>query len=635
MPGANLGSGDLRIQGRLRLVGLVIALVFTGFGLRLFQLQILLGEEHRRKSEQNAIRTVGLRAPRGEIVDREGRVLATTRPAFELQVLPVGLARRELVFDALAQLVETEPEVLAERLGEPRGSARYQPVSLVDDLDFDALSRVESHRYALPGVVTDVQPRRHYLAGDLAAHLMGTIGEIRSGQLEQEAFQGYRSGEVIGQTGLESLLESHLRGRDGGRNIVVDVAGRTVEVLDEVPPEPGGRVVLALDLDLQQAAERAFVELPQEGEEPWRGSAVALDVETGDVLAMVSRPAYDPNAFAGGIDSATWKSLTGDPWEPLSNRAIQTHYPPGSTHKAMVAAALLEEAIVTTETRTFCPGHFRHGRRTYRCWKRGGHGWVDLHQALKQSCDVYFYEHGLELGIDRMAQIARSFGLGRRTGIALPGEVPGIVPSKSWKERRFGEPWYPGETVSASIGQGYNLYTTLQLAVAYAALGNGGKVLRPRVTLRLESRTGELLSQVQPEVTGRVAVAPERLATVMRGLTAVVEERGGTGGRARVPGLRVAGKTGTAQVVRLDKTEIYEEDEIPVRLRDHAWFGALAPAEKPRIAVAVFVEHGRHGSTAAAPVAQRILARWHEKHGPQEPPQLAGAPGPVPPQEAP
>jgi penicillin-binding protein 2 len=620
------GSAAASHDRRLRVAGALLLLVFAGFLLRLFQLQILEGEELRRRSKENFVRTLQLRAPRGEIVDREGRVLATTRPAYELQVIPGNLERPDVTYAALGQLLAAEPAALRERVGPARGAARYRPVRLVGDLDFDALARVESHRYALPGVVTDVQPRRHYLDGALGAHLLGTIGEIRSDQLEKDAYQGYRAGDVIGQTGLEARLEAHLRGRDGGRNVVVDVSGRVVEVLDEIPPVPGGRAVLALDLDLQRAAEDAFLDVP-EGEPPKMGAAVALDTRTGDVLAMVSRPAYDPNAFAGGIDAATWKALSGDEWQPLQNRAIQNHYPPGSTHKAIVAAAALTEHVITPHTRVFCPGFYRHGGRVYRCWKKGGHGSVDLHRALRESCDVFFYTAGVQLQIDRMARHARSFGLGQRTGIGLAGEAPGLVPSSEWKRKRFGEPWYPGETVSASIGQGYNLYTPLQLAVAYAAIGNGGHVLRPRLLLRLESRDGASVEEFPPEEVGRTLAPPEVLAQVLDGLTAVVEEPGGTGARARVPGLRVAGKTGTAQVVRLQHVEGLKEHEIPLRYRDHGWFAALAPAESPEIAVAVFVEHGLHGSSAAGPVAQRVLAAWQAKRAPAPVPRVAGAKG--------
>jgi penicillin-binding protein 2 len=511
-----------------------------------------------------------------------------------------------------------------ERVGSPRGIARFRPVRLDGDLDETQLARVETHRFALPGVSIRVRPLRHYLEGGLAAHLLGTLGEIRGDQLEEEAFTDYRPGDIIGQTGLESILETHLRGRAGGRNVMVDAAGREVPpVLDEIAPEPGSRVVLTLDLDLQRAAFEAFHDVP-EGEPPKMGSAVALDVRTGDVLVMLSQPSFDPNAFSGGIDAAAWKALTEDEWDPLRNRAIQNHYPPGSTHKSIVAAALLQEAVVTPHTRVFCPGFFRFGGRSYRCWKREGHGSVDLVKAIQQSCDVYFYTFGVQLGIDRLANVARSFGLGQSTGVGLAGEATGLIPSSEWKQRRFGEPWYPGETVSAAIGQGYNLYTPIQLAVSYAAVASG-QLVQPRLVLRIEGKDG--VQQMPLGATTPVPVSPEHLAWVRRGMTAVVEEPGGTGARARVPGVKVAGKTGTAQVVQLQHTEHMKESEIPIRYRDHAWFGAFAPADAPEIAVGVFVEHGLHGSSGAGPVAQRILARYFEKRGMTPPPaQVAAKP---------
>ena len=608
----HLGKPDIPIEGRLRLIGAFIVVIFAIFVLRLFQLQIIEGEALRERSERNSVRLIRLKAPRGDILDREGRIIATHRAAYELQAIPSGLSEPQTTFAVLGRLLDEQPALLEERVGVRKGAERFKPVRLVDDLDFDRLAKVETHRYALPGIVTDVQPRRHYVGGDLAAHLMGQIGEIGEEQLESRASQGYRPGDVIGQAGLEARLESHLRGRAGGRNVVVDVAGREVEVLDEVAAVPGGKAVLTLDLDLQREAEAAFLDVP-EGEPAKMGAAVAMDVRTGDVLVMLSRPAYDPNAFAGGIDVETWESLTSDEWEPLQNRAIQNHYPPGSIHKPILAAALLADGIVTPETRVYCPGYFRHGRRTYRCWKRGGHGSVNLHEALKQSCDVYFYTNGVKLGIDRMAHYARSFGLGHRTGVGLAHEAPGLIPSTEWKKRRFNQVWYPGETVSASIGQGFNLYTPIQLAVAYAALANGGTVVQPRLLLRLEAQDGRVVEEFPTETRGEVPIPSEYLALVRRGLVAVVEEQGGTGRRARVPGVKVAGKTGTAQVVRVEHTDGLEEAEIPIRYRDHGWFGAFAPADAPEIAVAVFVEHGLHGASAAAPVAQRILARYFEK----------------------
>jgi penicillin-binding protein 2 len=624
---SHLAGGDLPIDGRLRLFAALLGAAFAIFEIRLFQLQIVKADELREQAHRNSVRTERLEAQRGEIVDREGRVLAKTRSAFELAVVPSDLQRRDVTFAALGQLLERDPAELVQRVGNPRGIARFRSVRLVGDLDETQLARVETHRFALPGVATRVRPLRHYLEGELAAHLLGTLGEIRGDQLDEEPFaEEYRAGDIIGQTGLESVLEPRLRGRAGGRNVMVDAAGREVQVLDEVAPESGSRVVLTLDLDLQRAAWEAFHDVP-EGEPPKMGSAVALDVRTGDVLVMLSQPSFDPNAFSGGIDAATWKALTADEWDPLRNRAIQNHYPPGSTHKAIVAAALLHEGVVSPHTRVFCPGFFRFGGRTYRCWKREGHGSVDLVRAIQQSCDVYFYTFGVQLGIDKLANAARSFGLGQPTGVGLSGEAGGLVPSSEWKERRFGERWYPGETVSAAIGQGYNLYTPIQLAVSYAAIASGNLV-QPRLVLRVEAEEG--VEEMPPGKATPVAVAPEYLAWVRRGMTAVVEEPGGTGGRARVPGVKVAGKTGTAQVVQLQHTEGMKETDIPIRYRDHAWFGAFAPADAPEIAVGVFVEHGLHGSSGAGPIAQRILARYFEKRGMTPPPAQVAVKRPAP-----
>jgi penicillin-binding protein 2 len=604
-----LGAGpDPILEERLPFLVVLILLVFGVFGVRFFQLQILRGEELNSIAQGNAVRLVRLEAPRGDILDREGRLLATTRPAFGVEVMPSDLRRPEVTFAALGLLLDGDGDALRQRVGQPRGRLRFQPVRLANDLSFDQLARVESHLYALPGVMTDVRPRRHYVGADLAAHLLGTIGEIRKDQLATREYADYQQGEVIGQSGVESLLEARLRGKAGGRNVVVNVAGRVVEVLDEVPAIPGGSVRLTLDLDLQQAAEEAF--LPAAVGEPEKlGAAVAIDVRTGEVLALVSKPSFDPNDFAGGVDAATWRRLTGDEWRPLQNRAISGQYPPGSAYKPIVAAAVLAERVASPQERVFCPGHFTLGRRSYRCWKKEGHGPVDLRDAIKKSCDVYFYTMGLRLGIDRIARYAEAFGLGRRTGIPLAQEKPGLVPTSEWKLRRFGEKWMGGETVSASIGQGYNLATPLQMAVAFAALANGGRVVAPRLVLDGEAGG----SADAPEAAERAPVAEADLARILDALAAVVEEPGGTGGRARVPGVRVGGKTGTAQVVRLEHTEDLEEHEIPVRYRDHAWFVSLAPVDAPEIAVAALAEHGGHGGSAAAPIAQKILARYFEK----------------------
>ena len=629
-----LGGGDETfLARRIVVLGLLIGLVFSVFSLRLFQLQVIEGADLLHRSERNFVRTVRLEAPRGEVVDREGRLaLAASRPAFGVAVIPNELHERERTLLAMSRLIGGETATVAaldERVGKRRGRERFQPVVLAPDLSEMELARVESHRFALPGVVVDAQPRRHYLNGETAAHLLGQIGQIGAEQLQKPQFQGYRSGEVVGQAGLEARLERHLRGRAGGRNVVVDVQGREVDRLDEVHPVPGGRVVLTLDLDIQRAAEAAFVvDDPDDPEKPdHMGAVVAVDTRNGDVLALASRPTYDPNAFAGGIDAKTWKQLTTDRWKPLQNRAVAGQYAPGSTYKAIVAAAGLQDNMIAADRTEYCKGWYKLGRRIYHCWKRAGHGEVDLARAMEQSCDIYFYSLGVELGIDRLAVIARSFGLGRMTGIGIAGEREGIVPDREWKRRARGREWIKGETVSAAIGQGYNLVTPVQLALAYAAIANGGELHAPRIIDRLETWDGRLVEQPARAATRRVAVDPAHLERVRAVLTQVVHAERGTGLAARVPGVKVAGKTGTTQVVGLRVTEQYEnEEDIPVKYRDHAWFAAFAPADAPEIAVAVLVEHGRSGGGVAAPIAGKVLRAWAEKRFPPEPPVVPDAP---------
>jgi penicillin-binding protein 2 len=618
MPGAlrdgRLSGGDEPgNERRIAVVAAGIIFAFTVFVLRLFQLQILEGADLRNRSLRNSVRSVRVEAPRGEIVDRNGQVLATARPAFQVHVIPSDLRDRDRTFRALGVLLGRLPDELEQVVGKRVGRRRFQPVILDGDLPYETLARVESHRFALPGVATDRRPHRQYVDKDLAGHLLGSLGEIQAEQLDRSEFSNYRSGDFVGQGGVEKRFESHLRGHMGGRNSIVDVMGREIEEIGRVEPEPGGRVVLTIDLDLQRAAAEAF--LSTDPEKPDKmGAVVALDPRNGDILALVSKPGFDPNAFAGGIDSESWTGLMTDEWEPLTNRALSGLYSPGSTYKAIVAAAGLAEKLVDPQATTFCPGFYRMGRRVYRCWKRGGHGEMNLQDALKNSCDVYFYELGVELGIDTLARYARGFGLGIGTGIRLPGEEAGLIPTREWKERVKKEEWIKGETVSAAIGQGFNLVSPLQLAVAYAALGNGGTRYVPRLVKRLETWDGRVVSEQDAEVSGQVPIAHELLEVVKQGLVAVVMGEGGTGAAARVKGIEVAGKTGTTQVVALDRVKDLEDDEIPIRWRDHALFAAFAPADSPEIAIAVLVEHaGAGGGAVAAPIARKVLDRYFEK----------------------
>ena len=613
------GPGQLRVWPMAAIV-VAIFLLFIG---RLFQLQILEGEALASRSQANYVRTVRLEAQRGAIVDREGRTIAASRPAYGVDLIPYEIQNPWRTYSVLGAILARDPVEISSRVGTPRGRRRFKPVSLSKDLPLEQRARIAAHRYAMPGVELYRKPLRDYVYQSLASQLLGTIGEIDPAELETEVFSNYRSGEIVGKTGIEEANEIHLRGRAGGVNLIVDVAGREIDEIDRREPMPGGRLVLSLDLDLQAVAEAGF--LSEDPEEPNKmGALVALDPRNGDVLAMVSAPSYDANAFAGGIDRDTWRALNLDDWRPLRNRAIAGVYPPGSTYKAIVAAAGLAEGVIDETTEVICPGHFRLGRRVYRCWKRGGHGVVNLDSALAGSCDVYFYELGKTLGVETLARYARLFGLGSPTGVDVSGEVGGLVPTPEWKMRTRGERWIGGETISLSIGQGANLTTPIQLAVAYAAIANGGRIVQPRVVLRRETWDGVVVDETQPVVRAEDIIAQPILEMVKRGLMRVVMDPSGTGRRARVPGINVAGKSGTTQVVSLDFVEGLEPEEIPVRYRDHALFVAFAPVESPEIVVAAIVEHaGGGGGAVAAPIVQKVLAKYFEKIERRVPSQLA------------
>ncbi|MFP8873855.1 MAG: penicillin-binding protein 2 [Myxococcota bacterium] len=600
---------DPDVRYRIRGLAILLVVFFAILQFRLFQLQIVEGADLRDRSVRNSVRTQVIEASRGDIVDREGRLLATSRPAFRVGVVPNDMVDPDHLVAGLGLLLKRDPAELRARIGEPRGRERFRAVILESDLDPLLLARLESHAHVLPGVFTEFVPRRRYLNDVRAAHVLGTIGEVTPEQLEVLRAQGYKPGEIIGQTGLEARFETHLRGRAGGRNVVVDVAGREIEALEEIAPVPGGRLKLTLDLDLQRVAEEGF-----RGPDRRRsGALVALDPRNGEVLALVSMPDYDPNTFAGRIESERWERLANDEGQPLQNRVASGQYAPGSIYKAVVAAAALAEGTADPKRKIYCPGSFSHGGRVYHCWNRAGHGHVDLLEALARSCDVYFYRLGLELGIDRLARYARAFGLGEATGSRIAGEKSGLVPTRAWKQRVKNQPWQSGETLSAAIGQGFNLATPLQLAVLYASLANGGVRVRPRLVMRLETWDGRLVEEGTPTSEPVPGVDARTMDLLKRALVQAVEAPQGTGWRARVPGVEVAGKTGTTQVVSLETLRGLEGGEIPDRYRDHALFAAFAPADDPEIMVLVLVEHGESGGRVAAPMAQRVLARYFEK----------------------
>jgi penicillin-binding protein 2 len=597
----------------------IIFVVFVLLLCRLFYLQIIQGDYFKETAQKNSIRIRRVLAPRGVIRDRNGIVLVDSRASFNLMMIPHEVKHPKAAARLIARLLGRDEAELLENMRKARARLGNRAFPLISDMTWDEFAIVESVKLDLPGMVVDVQPVRSYPHGALAAHLIGYLGEINDRELKQKDFAGYQQGDFIGKYGLERTYERILRGKNGGKNVEVDVGGREGKVLNEIEPTPGNDLYLTIDYKVQKAAEEAL--------EAKEGAVVALDPRNGEVLAMVSRPALDPSVFATGAKSKVWRSLINDPHKPLNNRAIQGTYAPGSTYKLFTAAAGIETRAITPTAATGCPGSYTLGNHTYRCWRKRGHGSVALHKAIVQSCDTYFYKLGVKVGVNRLAYFARSFGLGRKTGIPLGGEKNGLVPTAEWKMKRFGHKWMLGETPSIAIGQGYDLVTPIQLVNAYAALGNGGTVYEPHVLRKAVSIDNRVIEVNKPVVRGRVAVSDKNLALLRKGFEGVVNEPGGTGGRSRLPGILVSGKTGTAQVVK-GAYRSEDESRIPYKYRDNAWFVAYAPSENPEIAVVAVVEHGGHGGSAAAPIVRKVLAAYF---GIVEPPpgtlQAGGAPG--------
>jgi len=589
-------------KSRLARIGLLVVAAFLVLFFRLLYLQVIEGPEYHRLSENNCIRLQPIVPSRGLIFDRNGEVLVDNRPSYDVSVVIRDAKPLDRTLDNLAYYLQVSAFELKEKIDKAKGHPTYRPLPLKVDIGRDALAMVEAHRYELPGIQMDVKSRREYLQKQSAAHLIGYLGEISAEELKCAEYAACRQGDLIGKFGVEKSLESYLQGRRGGRQVEVDARGQVVRVLRTVDAEPGHNVYLSLDHRLQERAEALMAHMV--------GAAVVMDAVNGQVLAMANSPSFDQNIFITGLSRQQWQALSNNPVRPLENKAIQAEYPPASTYKIITALAGLEEKVIDENTTFFCPGGFQFGDRFYRCWKKGGHGTVNVVGALEESCDVFFYQTGLRLGVDRIAHYAKVLGLGTPTGIALDHEAKGLIPTSDWKKRRFGSSWHKGETLSIAIGQGYNLATPLQMAVATAAVGNGGRVLKPELIQRIESAGGRTVLESQTVVRQQLQVRPEVLEAVRKGLWRVVNGSKGTAGRSRIEGLAYSGKTGTAQVFGRRPAGNGRKESAVEELKSHAWFVAYAPAEKPRIAVAVIVEHGEHGSTAAAPVAAELIRAY-------------------------
>ena len=599
------------IKKKIRIFAILVVVSFLCLWMRIWYLQILKWQYLTGLSENNRVRMVTLPASRGMIKDRNGETLVSIRPAFNLYLTPEDARNLDSSLDKLAQRISLDREKLKKKIAQTKS---FKEVLIKGDIPREEVAFVEENNMSLPGIRIRAEPLRNYVFNSLASHTLGYLGEISKASLERLKDPAYRQGDFVGKNGLENIYESLLRGKKGYKEVEVDVSGRELKTLRKLSPESGNNLILTLDVKIQEELEKLMTKT---AEQNMNGSVVVMKVQTGEIIAITSKPSFDPNKFAAGISPKNWRDLVTDEWHPLQNRSIHGQYPPGSTYKIVTAIAGLGEGVIKPDTSIFCPGHFKLGRGRYRCWKKSGHGFMNLHDALVQSCDVYFYTIGHRLGIDTIAKYAKRFGLGRSTRLGLSREKKGLVPTTQWKLLNKKEPWLLGETISASIGQGFNLVTPIQQVIMMAAVANRGILLKPYLVKRIEGPEGQLRQEFFPEIIGQIGVDPDHLEQVRMALRDVVNGARGTGKKSRLKNIIVSGKTGTSQVVRMKSDEELEKGEaIPVKYRDHAWFVAFAPYEKPVLAVAIIVEHGGHGGATAGPIAGKIFKKYFKLYPP-------------------
>lgn len=589
---------------RILILSFVVGVVFFFLIIRLWHLQILNSDNYREMSENNRLRFVPVAASRGAILDRNGKVLVSNRPSFSLAVIPQEVVDKDLLLTQLSSLLGLDRDEMNERWEKNKGRAKYYPIVLASNISRDQVEIVEENRLRLPGVEVEMKPVREYTSGQLGAHLLGYISEISEKELNSKNYEDYNPGDYVGKNGIERALEDELHGEDGGRQFEVDARGRVLRTVSETYPTVGNSVVLTIDSSVQKQAELAF------GEQA--GAAVAMDVNSGEILAFVSNPSFDPALFSGKLPVDVWNGYLQDKRKPLENKALSGQYPPGSTFKIITALAGLQDSKVNETSSVTCNGSYSMGTSTFKCWNKKGHGTTNLRKSLRESCDVYYYQLGEKLGVDKIAEASKAFLLGSPMGVELQNEKPGLIPTSEWKLKRFGKRWFQGETLPVSIGQGYVLMTPIQLASMIATVANEGTIYRPHLVKRVVDSDGKPLKETRPEILGKTNYSREAYRLVKQGLLAVVNESGGTGAAARLYDVKVAGKTGTSQVVKLRDSK----QGTPYHFRDHALFVAFAPFEKPEIAVAVVVEHGEHGGAAAAPIAGRMLRAYFDAKKP-------------------
>jgi penicillin-binding protein 2 len=586
-----------RLATRLTVLRVSIGVAFGMLACGFWYFQVVQHVRFKEMAENNHQRTLTLRAPRGFIVDRNGRLLVENRNSFNISIVREHTKDLDRTIRTLAAVTRVDERGIRDVVQRHRREPTYRPIVVVQDATLAQVAAVTARRldFELPDVIVQEVPTREYPDQSMAAHLIGYVGEASE---EQMTSDGVSTGAIVGQFGVERVYNKLLMGEDGARRVVVNSMGREIRTLEDVPPVQGRRVQLSINYAMQKAAEDAFRAFGR-----W-GSAVVLEPRTGDVLTLTSLPAFDPNAFAAGIDRATWQQLNSDKLSPLQNRAIQGRYSPGSTFKILVATAAVEEGVITPERAIYCPGGGTFYGRFFKCHQARGHGYVNLRTAIEKSCNTYFYTVGDMLGIDRIHKWGEKLGLAGKSGIDLPNEVESIVPSQDWKRQRFNERWYAGDTISVSIGQGMVSVTPMSLAVMMATVANGGTRVVPRLVKAFDDGRGWEPVPPAPSPYPPVLLRPETSAAVRDGLWLAVNGSG-TAVRAKIAGRDVAGKTGTAQVISNQGKE-RARGNTDRDLRDHGWFVFMAPKDNPEIAGVIFAEHAEHGSEGAS-IARHVI----------------------------
>jgi penicillin-binding protein 2 len=585
------------VRRMLVFVVLAVSLLFGFLILRLWYLQLVKGNEFSQKSESNRVRYRDLPPWRGMIYDANKTVLVNNRESYDVLVILEDVPDAKELAKNLGQLLKMNYLDILTKIMTAQEDNVARTIRIKEDLTMDEVALLETFKYELPGVVIQIQPKREYQTDSLGCHIIGYLGEITDGQLKSGKFPNNKMGDDVGKCGVELGYNDVLTGQRGSRQVEVDAHGRELRVMHNSPSSPGANIYLTIDWRLQAKAEAVL-----KGKV---GALVAMDPQTGKILAMASSPSYDQKMFSGTVSPQYWKELISNKDHPLENRVLKGQYPPGSTFKIVMSVAGLEEGVIAPQSTFTCHGAMRLGNHDFHCHSR--HGTISLYRALVQSCDIYYYNVGLKLGIDRIAKWGRKFGLGATSGLILDSEKPGLMPSAEWKKRRFHEAWQEGETPSVAIGQGYDLATPLQMVRVAAALGNGGNIYVPTVVDKIVNPDGEIAYQFKPQIASRLDASPKTLEAVRRACWGVVRE--GTGKAGRLGFVDVGGKTGTSQVVSLGKEG---KGKNRRKTQDHAWFVAFAPVENSQIAVAVIIEHGGHGGTTAAPPAREVMREFFQ-----------------------